>query len=249
MNGQRNEWTISCWIAICLSVAVHIYINYMSKMYTLLRLTQVKSVQTLTSSVFQQQPTSISIPLKQANTETNCCPCQYTSATRLNTVHERTLWRRRAAACMAGVIENGCARNPLTLCTVPVLVHVRVWVHIPGDPQSVQLRNATTTATTTTTIWRQFSDPRDGLAIADGLVEGQCPRRGRPDHRRHQTLFPWESKGHKGHIGLDLCYKGQDWHETLQAVFLNLFTICGVSVLLQSRCWRKYPACTLLTGG
>ena len=25
--------------------------------------------------------------------------------------------------------------NPLTRCRVPVLVHVRVWVHIPGDPQ------------------------------------------------------------------------------------------------------------------
>ena len=41
-----------------------------------------------------------------------------------------------------GVIENGCARNPLTLCSVPVLV-VQVWVHIPGDLQCVQLRNAT----------------------------------------------------------------------------------------------------------
>ena len=41
--------------------------------------------------------------------------------------------------------------NPLTLCgNVPALVHVHVWVHIPGDPQSVQLRNATTTTTTTT---------------------------------------------------------------------------------------------------
>ena len=44
-----------------------------------------------------------------------------------------------------GVIENGRAHNPLTLCSVPVLVHVQVWVHIPGDPQRVQLRNATTT--------------------------------------------------------------------------------------------------------
>ena len=34
-----------------------------------------------------------------------------------------------------GVIENGHARNPLTLCSVPALVHVQVWVHIPGDPQ------------------------------------------------------------------------------------------------------------------
>ena len=34
--------------------------------------------------------------------------------------------------------------NPLTLWTVPVLVHVWVWVHTLGDPQKVQLRNATT---------------------------------------------------------------------------------------------------------
>ena len=31
-----------------------------------------------------------------------------------------------------GVIENGCTRNPLTLSSVPVLVHVQVWVHILG---------------------------------------------------------------------------------------------------------------------
>ena len=31
-----------------------------------------------------------------------------------------------------GVIENGHTRNPLTLRTVPVLVHVRLWVHILG---------------------------------------------------------------------------------------------------------------------
>ena len=30
-------------------------------------------------------------------------------------------------------IENGRTRNPLTLWTV----HVRVWVHILGDPQTV----------------------------------------------------------------------------------------------------------------
>ena len=41
---------------------------------------------------------------------------------------------------MAGLIENGRTRNPLTLWTV--LVHV--WVYILDDPQSVQLRNATT---------------------------------------------------------------------------------------------------------
>ena len=34
-----------------------------------------------------------------------------------------------------GVIENGRACNALTLCSVPVLVHVQVWVHIPGNPQ------------------------------------------------------------------------------------------------------------------
>ena len=43
--------------------------------------------------------------------------------------------------CLHGrVIENGCTCNPLTLSTVPVLV--RVWVHLLGDPISVQLRNA-----------------------------------------------------------------------------------------------------------
>ena len=34
-----------------------------------------------------------------------------------------------------GVIKNGHTRNPLTLCSVHVLVHVQVWVHIAGDPQ------------------------------------------------------------------------------------------------------------------
>ena len=54
--------------------------------------------------------------------------------------------RRWECGCLhGGVIENGCSRNPLTLCSVPVLVHVHVWVHILGDPQSVQLRKATTT--------------------------------------------------------------------------------------------------------
>ena len=41
-----------------------------------------------------------------------------------------------------GVIENVRTRKPLTLWTVPV--PVLVWVHILGDPQSVQLRDATT---------------------------------------------------------------------------------------------------------
>ena len=44
-------------------------------------------------------------------------------------------------------MKNCCTRNPLTLCIVPAVVYVRVWLHIPGDPQSVQLRNATTTTT------------------------------------------------------------------------------------------------------
>ena len=35
-----------------------------------------------------------------------------------------------------GVIENSHTRNPLTLWTVSLLVRVRVWVHILGDPQS-----------------------------------------------------------------------------------------------------------------
>ena len=48
-----------------------------------------------------------------------------------------------------GGVENGRARNPLTLCSVAALVHVQVWVHMPGDPQNVQLRNDTTTTTTT----------------------------------------------------------------------------------------------------
>ena len=43
-----------------------------------------------------------------------------------------------------GVIENGRTCNPVTLGSVPALVHVQVWVHILGDPQSVQLRNAAT---------------------------------------------------------------------------------------------------------
>ena len=47
---------------------------------------------------------------------------------------------------MAELIENGRARNPLTLCSVPALVHVQVLVHIPGNPQSVHLRNASTTS-------------------------------------------------------------------------------------------------------
>ena len=41
-----------------------------------------------------------------------------------------------------GVTKNGRTHNPLTLPTVPVLVHVWVWVYILGDPQNVQLRYA-----------------------------------------------------------------------------------------------------------
>ena len=52
-----------------------------------------------------------------------------------------------ATAYMAGSLKTVAQRNPLTLCSVPVVVHVQVWVHIPGDPQRAQLRNATTTTT------------------------------------------------------------------------------------------------------
>ena len=55
-------------------------------------------------------------------------------------------FQRALKSCLhGGVIGNGRIRNPLELRSVPVLVRVRVWVHIPGDPHSVQLRNATTT--------------------------------------------------------------------------------------------------------
>ena len=50
------------------------------------------------------------------------------------------------------VLENVRTRDPLTLCSVHVLVQVQVWVHIPGDPQSVQLRNDTATTTTKSLI-------------------------------------------------------------------------------------------------
>ena len=45
-----------------------------------------------------------------------------------------------AAYTWRGHFENGRARNPLTLCSVPVLVHVQLWVHTPGDPQSVNIQ-------------------------------------------------------------------------------------------------------------
>ena len=57
---------------------------------------------------------------------------------------------------MAGLTENGRRRNPLTLRTVPVLVHVRVWVHTLGDPQSVQLRNNKLGILVTSTVFAQY---------------------------------------------------------------------------------------------
>ena len=61
--------------------------------------------------------------------------------------HKKNPLKTECGCLHGGVIENGHACNPLTLCSVPVLVHVhvQVWVHTPGDPQIVQLRNATTT--------------------------------------------------------------------------------------------------------
>ena len=57
--------------------------------------------------------------------------------------------KQSAAAYMAGENENGRTRNPFTLHSARALVHVQVRVHLPVDPQGVQLRNATTTTTTT----------------------------------------------------------------------------------------------------
>ena len=55
-------------------------------------------------------------------------------------VSHRKIPPQTECGCLhGGVTENGRARNPLTLGSVPVLLHVQVWVHIPGDPQSVQL--------------------------------------------------------------------------------------------------------------
>ena len=43
---------------------------------------------------------------------------------------------KHSAGCLHGrVIENDCTCNPLTLCSVCVLVHVQVWVHILDGPQ------------------------------------------------------------------------------------------------------------------
>ena len=68
--------------------------------------------------------------------------------TKFFVTHELPPRRRRTGCLHGGVIENVRARNPLTLCSVPALVHIRVWEHIPGDPQSVQLRNPSATTTT-----------------------------------------------------------------------------------------------------
>ena len=46
---------------------------------------------------------------------------------------------------MAGYLKTVAHAILSPLCSVPVVVHVRVWVHMPGDPQSVPLKNATTT--------------------------------------------------------------------------------------------------------
>ena len=57
---------------------------------------------------------------------------------------------------------------------IPVLVHERVWVHIPGDPQSVQLRNTTTTSLL----------PREVSFIVMTLIATERPSKG----NKHQGL-------------------------------------------------------------
>ena len=54
---------------------------------------------------------------------------------------------------------------PLTLCTVPVLVLVLVLVqvHLPGDPRSAPLRNATTNL-----------EECGGRGFVNGFVGGGC---------------------------------------------------------------------------
>ena len=54
----------------------------------------------------------------------------------------KEIFRRWSAASYMVELLKTVAHTILTLWTVPVLVHVWVWVHMPGD-QSVQLRNAT----------------------------------------------------------------------------------------------------------
>ena len=41
-----------------------------------------------------------------------------------------------------------------------------------------------------------FMDSRDSVAVADGLVEWECPRSGGPDDCRHNTLLPWGKNTH-----------------------------------------------------
>ena len=65
-----------------------------------------------------------------------------------------------------GVIENGCTRNPLTLRTAPMLILVRVWVQILGDPQSVQL----STATTTTWCYMWFTKQFKALTLTQTIA-------------------------------------------------------------------------------
>ena len=67
---------------------------------------------------------------------------------------------------LGGVIENGRTGNPLTLWTAPVLVPVWVWVHILGDPHSVQLRNATTTRTHPPPPWGE-----PGVGVLDNVPD------------------------------------------------------------------------------
>ena len=58
------------------------------------------------------------------------------------------------------VIENGRTRNPLNLCTAPLLVRVRGVVHrsLLADPQCVQLRNV------------PYNNKRTGKVTSDWLV-------------------------------------------------------------------------------
>ena len=70
-------------------------------------------------------------------------------------------------------IESGRTHNPVTLWTVPVPVHVQVWVHIPGDPR----RN---TATTTNPFL--IDTATAGSALAAGGCHGETPKH--PDDLR-----------------------------------------------------------------
>ena len=69
----------------------------------------------------------------------------YTLNAYMSTKHKAYNPPKTECGCLyGGVIGNGRTRNPLTLCSVSICT-CTVWVRIPGDPQSVQLRNATTT--------------------------------------------------------------------------------------------------------